>query len=929
MAASFIPDFRLMWYLEELRRKEFVKFKELIRQEAWNRGLPPITGSEIRNVKRQGFAGLLKERYGEQQAWDLALSIFPKLNRKDLCEKAARESAIHAYRAHVKEKFSRLWCRESFTEVQGCFDQTITQEEGASLEDYFTPRAARKPHTVVLHGVPRIGKTRLLTKLMLAWSDGRLYRDRFSFVFYFCCRELKQLTATSLVGLISRERPDCIPITEIVAQPERLLFIIDSFEELCCTLSEPESELCSDWREERPVKTVLGSLLRRKILPEAALLLAVMPERPPGLQNILEHPNMQVLTGFQQSHRKQYFCCLFEDRGQALEAFSLVRDNEQLFTMCRVPLLCWMVGTCLKQELERGRDLAATCCRISSVFLSYVFNLFTPKDAHCPSQQDRDQLKALCSLAAEGMWTDTWVFGEEELGRNGIADADIPTLLDLKVFRKYSESVRAYSFIHMCLQEFYAAMFYLLDSPGGHPSPAVGCTEALLLTFLKKEKSSWVFVGSFLMGLLRESEQQKLDALFGSQRSRAVEPQLRGYLRSLTEQEDFLQQMEFPLLFYGLFEMQSDAFASQVMRGLRGVHLPIRENADLAVSAYCLKYCSNLREVCFQVSNPPAFHTLGVLTDSLQPKPWTLYIYYFTVLTFNLKIISCWTQYLCIYMVDLCVSGEIRILFEVLTSNPNLRNLTLTCTNLSHKDELVLCSTLTHPVCHIEQLNSSFSSEGCRVLSFVLLRNNKLKVLDLSGNELEEGMPALCEALGHPDCTLQHLVLANCQLTEHCAQHFSEALLRNTHLSLLDLSGNALKDEGLAVLCEALRQPTCSLQSLRLRSCSITPRGCPDLASVLTSNPNLRSLELGGNYIRDAGAALLSRALPHPQCCLSNLSLDSCQLTGACCQYVASAIASSQTLHVLDLRGNVLGPSGVMLLCAAGRHPGCSLRTLR
>ncbi|MBZ3871238.1 NACHT, LRR and PYD domains-containing protein 4 [Sciurus carolinensis] len=882
-----------MWYLEELRRKEFVKFKELVRQEAWNRGLQPITMLEMRNVKRQGFANLLKERYGEQEAWDLAFSIFPKLNRKDLCEKATRESAIHAYRAHVKEKFSRMWSRESFTEVQGCFDQTITQEEGASFEDYFTARAARKPHTVVLHGVPRIGKTRFLMKLMLAWSDGRLYRDKFSFIFYFCCRELKQLTATSLVGLISRERPDCIPMTEIVAQPERLLFIIDSFEELCCTLSEPESELCSDWREERPVKTVLGSLLRRKILPEAALLLAVMPERPPGLQNKLEHPNMQVLTGFQQSHRKQYFCCLFEDRGQALEAFSLVRDNEQLFTMCRVPLLCWVVGTCLKQELERGRDLAATCCRISSVFLAYVFNLFTPKDASRPSQQGRDQLKALCSLAAEGMWTDTWVFGEEELGRNGIAGTDIPALLDLKVFRKYSESVSAYSFIHMCLQEFCAAMFYLLDSPSGHPSPAVGCTEALLLTFLKKEKSSWVFVGSFLMGLLRESEQQKLDALFGSQRSRAVEPQLRRYLKSLTEQEDFLQQMEFPQLFYSLFEMQSDAFASQVMRGLRGVHLPIRENADLAVSAYCLKYCSNLREICFQVSN--VFEEeRGLEPTSCHASLWWHQIC--SVLTTNehLRLVRvsdtvlsrCALMSLCYELrqprcplqtletSNLCVSGEIRILFEVLTSNPNLKNLTLAYTSLSHKDELVLCSTLTHPVCHLEELllkNSGFSSEGCRVLSFVLLRNNKLKVLDLSGNELEEGIPALCEALGHPDCTLQHLVLANCLLTEHCVQHFSEALLRNTHLSLLDLSGNALKDEGLAVLCGALRQPTCSLQSLRLRSCSITPRGCPDLASVLTSNPNLRSLELGGNHIGDAGAALLSRALRNPQCCLSNL----------------------------------------------------------
>uniref|UniRef100_A0A8C9PBE7 Uncharacterized protein n=1 Tax=Spermophilus dauricus TaxID=99837 RepID=A0A8C9PBE7_SPEDA len=709
MAASFISDFRLMWYLDELKKNEFLQFKQLLKQETVQRGLQPIPWAQVKKAKRQDLASLMTQRYGEQPAWDLALCIFPKIHRKDLCDKASRESVLtsrpaaflsseNAYRAHIQEKFIRMWSRDSFTEIPGCFDQTLTREEHESLEEYFTPRVPRRPHTVVLRALQRVGKTRFLMKLMLAWSDGTLYRDKFSFIFYLCCRELKQLRVTSLAGLISRERPDdSVPLADIVAQPERILFIVDSLEELECTLTEPESELCRDWREERSGKMVLSSLLRRKILPESALLLAAMPMRPEALESKLDHPNMQELKCFQDSHVKQYFCCSFGDRGRAMAAFSWVQNNEHLFTMCHIPLLCWMVCTSLKQEMERGRDLAATCCRSTSVFLSFMFQAFTPKGATRPSQQGQGLLKALCSLAAEGMWTDTWVFGEEELRRNGIGDTDTPTLLDLRLFRKYSESGSSYSFIHACMQEFCAAMFYLLDSPQDHPSRAVMPLEVLLLTYFRKERASWVFLGCFLFGLLHESEQQRLDALLGMQRSRELAPQLLGCLRILAEIEDPEEQVEFLLFFYALFEVQSDAFASHLMSSLREAHFPLRERPDLAVAAYCLKYCCSLRELTVSAigswkwpmghlwrRGDHSRHSRGAAGDG-----WIRII--------QSHLCFCRTR-------KVSFSCETGIFFEVFTSNPNLQHLSMTSTQLSHDEVWFLCSVLSNPVCNLQEL---------------------------------------------------------------------------------------------------------------------------------------------------------------------------------------------------------------------------------
>lgn len=91
MASSFFSDFGLMWYLKELKKDEFRKFKEILKQEPLKLGLKIIPWTEVKKATREDLANLLMRHYKEQQAWNVTFSVFNKINRKDLCEKAKKE----------------------------------------------------------------------------------------------------------------------------------------------------------------------------------------------------------------------------------------------------------------------------------------------------------------------------------------------------------------------------------------------------------------------------------------------------------------------------------------------------------------------------------------------------------------------------------------------------------------------------------------------------------------------------------------------------------------------------------------------------------------------------------------------------------------------------------------------------------------------
>ncbi|XP_054444120.1 NACHT, LRR and PYD domains-containing protein 4 [Pteronotus mesoamericanus] len=953
MASSFFPEFGLMWYLEELRKDEFRKFKELLKQTPVQLGLQQMPWADVKKMAREDLANLLVKHYGEEQAWAMTFLIFQKINRQDLCEKAKKEITGHTkvYRAHVKEKFTKMWFRDSVTRIYDHFEKKLAPKEREYLESLFAPKETGK-RTVVLRGVQGVGKTTVLVKLMLAWAEGTVYQDKFSYIFYFCCREVKQMTATSLAALICRDWSHSLsPVAEITSEPERLLFIIDGCEELQCNLNEPEADLCSDWMAERPGHVILSSLLRKKMLPESSLLIAAAPTYLKRIEGRLEQPEIKTLGGFRESERKLYFCCLFQDRSRGIEAFGFVRDNEQLFSMCEIPILCWVVCTCLKQETERGQDLALTCRRTTSLYSSFVLNLFTPKGASRPDRQSQGQLLGLCSLAAEGMWTDTFIFSEEDLRRNGLVDSDIPALLDAKALHRHRDTENSYTFLHMSIQEFCATLFYFMKSHADHPNPAVASTETLVSTYLKKVKIHWVFLGCFMFGLLNEREQQKLEAFFGPHlRQQEIQQTFRQYLLSVSESEHLQGQVDFLALCYCLFEMENEVFTEWAVNLFQDVHFVINDKLDLVAAAYGLKHCSALKTLCFSIQNVPLEEGADTATSSnplvcwhhicsllvtnenlrkLQVSDSNLQESAFITLSSHLKHPWCRLQKL--LMNNVTFSGNSWLFFEVLTHSPDLKHLDLSGTSLSRDDVALLCSALTNSACNIERLllaNCGLLPEDCEGFRCVLQENKKLRLLNLSCNYLDTGLSLLCEGLCHPTCVLEALLLACCYLSEDVWGSLPEVLRCNQTLIHLDFSTNILKHEDLNLLCEALMQPGCHLKSLCLVNCFITAEGCRDLSLVFTRNPSLRNLQIGRNNIGDDGVRLLCKALVHPTCHLQILGLGACTLTSACCEDLASVLIGSKTLRRLTLTGNALDHRGVLVLCRALRHPECRLQTL-
>ncbi|XP_039615814.1 NACHT, LRR and PYD domains-containing protein 12-like isoform X2 [Polypterus senegalus] len=232
-------------------------------------------------------------------------------------------------------------------------------------------------------------------------------------------------------------------------------------------------------------------------------------------------------------------------------------------------------------------------------------------------------------------------------------------------------------------------------------------------------------------------------------------------------------------------------------------------------------------------------------------------------------------------------------------------------------------------------LNSChFTSGCCGALSLVLsTKHSRLIHLELSDNNLEDsGVHLLCEGLRNANCKLETLELSSCGLTSKCCKALSSALsAEHSHLTGLRLDKNKLKDSGVHLLNEGLRNPNCRLKILGLDSCGLTSGNCEALALVLSSGcSQLTVLELGDNQLKDSGVRLLCEGLSIKNCKLERLRLKACGLTSGCCQALSFALSFEHS-HLFDvwLNDNKLGDSGVRLLCEGLRSKNCKLETLR
>ncbi|XP_019805060.1 NACHT, LRR and PYD domains-containing protein 12 isoform X4 [Sagmatias obliquidens] len=271
---------------------------------------------------------------------------------------------------------------------------------------------------------------------------------------------------------------------------------------------------------------------------------------------------------------------------------------------------------------------------------------------------------------------------------------------------------------------------------------------------------------------------------------------------------------------------------------------------------------------------------------------------------------------------------DLALVFE---TNQYLTDLEFVKNTLEDSGMKLLCEGLKQPNCILQTLRlyrCLISPASCGALAAVLSTNQWLTELEFSETKLEaSALKLLCEGLKDPNCKVQKLKLSECSLSAACCESLAQVLSSTRSLTRLLLINNKIEDLGLKLLCKGLKQPDCQLKDLALWTCHLTGECCQDLCNALYTNEHLRVLDLSDNALGDEGMQVLCEGLKHPSCKLQTLWLAECHLTDACCGALASVLNRNENLTLLDLSGNDLKDFGVQVLCDALIHPICKLQT--
>uniref|UniRef100_A0A6I8NML5 NLR family pyrin domain containing 12 n=1 Tax=Ornithorhynchus anatinus TaxID=9258 RepID=A0A6I8NML5_ORNAN len=942
---------RLAEYLEELRDPELRKFKFHLEDLAPAAGWAPIPWGRTEKADSLDLAHLLVAHVGERGAWELAVHVFERIHRKDLWERARAEAEVRdprdVYREHIRRKFRFFEDRNARPGECVNLSQRYTQlllmerhptprdaapvsptpqreDAGAperqpgplQLETLLEPDASwpEPPRTVVLRGAAGIGKSMLARKIMLDWADGLLYRARFDYLFYVSCREMSRVGRGSLAGLISGRWPRReAPLADILRRPERLLFVIDGFDELGRTPRRPPpGRRAGGWKAKMPVAGLLGGLLGKDLLPEASLLITTRPAALARLQPLLEQPRHAEILGFSRAGRRDYFRKFFGDGRQASRALGLVRDVEALSAVCFVPLVCWIVCTCLKQEMERGEPPGQPSKTTTAVYVFYLLSLLRP-DPGGSGPRGRPVLAPLCSLAAHGVWARKVLFDEGDLSRHGLAGSDVSAFLNLSVFQKDIHCQRLYSFVHRSFQEFFAALFYLTDEGGREGGRGSRHSVTRLLEHYGRSETGYLALTvRFLFGLLNGENKSYLERQLGCPLSPTVKGELLAWIEAGARIGGRTLERGALDLFSCLYETQEEGFIRRALDPFQViVACDLSTKMDHVISAFCVGNCRNASVVHLgseEFSSEEAAEGQGQGRPLGGEGP-------------SISVEKCWLP-----------DTYCEHLSSALRTNQNLAELVLDRNALGNRGVKLLCQGLGHANCKLQNLGLKkcrFSSAACQDISSALSANQNLVMMDLSNNALEDvGVKLLCAGLRHPKCRLQSLQLKKCYFSWAACEDLSSVLSTNPHLMELDLTGNALGDAGVQLLCVGMKQTSCRLKTLWLKICHLTRASCMELASVLSVDCSLTELDLSLNDLEDAGVRLLCEGLGQPKCKLQKLRLDSCCLTAVACESLSSVLAKNQTLTKLYLTNNALGDAGVGLLCERLKQPTCKLQTL-
>ncbi|XP_047676583.1 NACHT, LRR and PYD domains-containing protein 12-like isoform X2 [Tachysurus fulvidraco] len=822
----------------------------------------------------------------------------------------------------------------------------ITDDKPIKCNDIFKALRGQDgvSRTVLTKGVAGIGKTISVQKFILDWAEGTANQD-VHFIFPLPFRELNLLKDQrfSLEDLLHYFFPQLKKIKIANVTTKKIVFIFDGLDEHRLLLDFQNSTVVSEVNITTSVDVLLTNLIKGNLLPSALIWIT---SRPAAACQIPYEWISQVteIRGFNDPQKEEYLRKSISDINLANDVIKQLKLSRSLYIMCHIPVFCWISATVLERLLKEaeGKSIPKTLTQMYTHFL--IIQTRIRKEKYNEEQRDdKEMIFKLGELAFKQLLKGNLIFYEEDLKECGINvnDAVVNSGVCTRIFREEIDLLhskgRVFCFVHLSIQEHLAALYVHIDFSRGNNS---------VLHQWNPTKCAIKFTCMSLTELHKAAVDKALQCKSGE-----FDLFLRFLLGISQESNQALLQV--------LLTQTSESSSQSVQQTIEYIKIRLRMRLDPEKYINLFHCLNELNDFSLEEEIQEFQRSRRLAKTKLSPSQWSALV--FVLLTSGNSLDVYDLRKYCMDNSDECLQRMLPVVklsrtaevrncnlldkgFRALTTaisskSSNLRELKLGSNVLHQSGIRILSEGLQSPHCKLEILELSdcaIQAEDCIPLFSALNSNpSQLRVLDLSFNPLSapgtSGISLLSDALRNPHCRLETLKLYSCQLSSQCCPYLAEALKNNSSLIELDLSKNALNSHGVQHLSKGLGNPSCKLSVLNLSDCGITINGCRLLFNALDSNPShLTELCLNRNKFGDIGVQYISNYLSKPCCRLEKLSLSYCCVTEIGCTALVSALTLNPShLKELQLTGNNPGNTGREKLSVLQQHKDYKLEKLK
>ncbi|XP_016015132.2 MHC class II transactivator isoform X1 [Rousettus aegyptiacus] len=223
-------------------------------------------------------------------------------------------------------------------------------------------RRPRETQVIAVLGRAGQGKSHWTQTVSQAWASGQL--PQYDFVFYLPCHCLDRPGDTyRLQDLLYSLGPQPVPVDDevfghILRRPDRVLLILDAFEELEAQDSLLHSTCAPTVTEPHSFRGLLAGLLQRKLLRGCTLLLTAR-SRGRLAQSLSKADALFEMSGFSAEQAETYVVRYFEQTGIAHHrerALALLRGQPLFLSHSHSPTVCRAMCQLSETLLELGEE---------------------------------------------------------------------------------------------------------------------------------------------------------------------------------------------------------------------------------------------------------------------------------------------------------------------------------------------------------------------------------------------------------------------------------------------------------------------------------------------------------------------------------------------------------------------------------------------